>query len=349
LQNQLPTSAMHGPGRSELTTRRESQAPGATDDATGAGAAIPGAIAIVAPRLWRFCARAYIRPRRLHLSSRSSMDLQLVTPATITQSTPAKLLLAGAWTTRGLDAIGPQIAALGRDPGSAMVVDSARIEALDTAGAWVLQKLLQRLRGEGEAGGDVQLLDLRPEFARLLEVVGQAIVLSRRARLPVRSTSKLGGPRAQQRVAVARTGPGVARLHRRGCVRFRRLRRSPIALQMAADAVQPAPRRLRRPADRRAAVVPAGNRRRLSGRRPAAAVRRHHLRRRPRRPLHAARIRAADHGDHHRRALGIGLCGANWHHVGDRGDRRAAHARNLAAGAAGAPENLRPGRSPCPC
>ncbi len=118
------------------------------------------------------------------------MDLLLVTPATITQSTPAKLSLAGAWTTRGLDAIGPQIAALGRAPGSAMVVDSARIEALDTAGAWVLQKLLQRLRGEGEAGGDVQLLDLRPEFARLLEVVGQATVLPA-APAARRSTSKL--------------------------------------------------------------------------------------------------------------------------------------------------------------
>ena len=120
------------------------------------------------------------------------MDLLLVTPATITQSTPSKLSLAGAWTTNGLDAIGPQIAALGRATGSAMVVDSARIEALDTAGAWVLQKLLQRLRGEGEgeAGGGVQLLDLRPEFARLLEVVGQAAVLPA---VPAarRSTSKL--------------------------------------------------------------------------------------------------------------------------------------------------------------
>jgi phospholipid/cholesterol/gamma-HCH transport system permease protein len=163
---------------------------GITDDATGRCAVILDDAAIVAPSLRRFCARAYIRPRMFHLSSRPSMDLLLVTPAAITQSTPAKLALSGAWTARGLGAIGPQIAALGATPGSSIVVDSARIEALDTAGAWVLQKLLQRLRGEGEAVGVVQLRDLRPEFARLLEVVGQAAVIPA-APASGRSASKL--------------------------------------------------------------------------------------------------------------------------------------------------------------
>ena len=51
-----------------------------------------------------------------------------------------------------------------------MVVDGVRIVALDSAGAWVLQKLLRRLREEGTA---VQVRDLRPEFAKLLEAVGQ--------------------------------------------------------------------------------------------------------------------------------------------------------------------------------
>jgi phospholipid/cholesterol/gamma-HCH transport system permease protein len=44
--------------------------------------------------------------------------------------------------------------------------------ALDTAGAWVLQKLLLRLRDEGTV---VTLRGLRPEFARLLEVVAQRV------------------------------------------------------------------------------------------------------------------------------------------------------------------------------
>ncbi|HRD88800.1 MAG TPA: ABC transporter permease, partial [Accumulibacter sp.] len=91
-----------------------------------------------------------------------------VVPAAITQSTPEALALSGAWTARGLGAIGRQLDALAVPARSATVIDGSRIAALDTAGAWVLQKLLQRLRGEA---GVVQVRELRPEFARLLEVV----------------------------------------------------------------------------------------------------------------------------------------------------------------------------------
>jgi phospholipid/cholesterol/gamma-HCH transport system permease protein len=51
-----------------------------------------------------------------------------------------------------------------------MVVNGAGIKALDTIGAWVIQKLLLRLRGEGTT---VHVSELRPEFAKLFEVVGQ--------------------------------------------------------------------------------------------------------------------------------------------------------------------------------
>ena len=93
-----------------------------------------------------------------------------VAPAAIAQPTPQELALSGSWTARGIGAIEPQLAALSALSRSEIVVDGARIEALDTAGAWVLQKLLRRLRGEGSA---VQVRDLRPEFAKLLEVVGR--------------------------------------------------------------------------------------------------------------------------------------------------------------------------------
>lgn len=102
-----------------------------------------------------------------------------MTPAAITQPTPQELALSGAWTARGLGTLGPQLDALSAPAGPAapakspMVVDSARVVALDTAGAWVLQKLLRRLRAEG---GSVQVRGLRPEFAKLLAVVGSAVV-----------------------------------------------------------------------------------------------------------------------------------------------------------------------------
>jgi phospholipid/cholesterol/gamma-HCH transport system permease protein len=100
------------------------------------------------------------------------MNPPSVAPAAIAQPTPQELALSGSWTARGIGAIEPQLAALSAPSGSETVVDGTRIEALDTAGAWVLHKLLQRLRVEGTT---VQVRDLRPEFARLLEVVGQQV------------------------------------------------------------------------------------------------------------------------------------------------------------------------------
>lgn len=94
-----------------------------------------------------------------------------VAPAAIAQPTPQGLALSGSWTARGIGAIERQLDALSAPSKSEMVVDGARIEALDTAGAWVLQKLLRRLRDEG--GTAVQVRDVRPEFAKLLEVVGR--------------------------------------------------------------------------------------------------------------------------------------------------------------------------------
>ncbi|MDO8595766.1 MAG: MlaE family lipid ABC transporter permease subunit [Sulfuricaulis sp.] len=95
-----------------------------------------------------------------------------VAPAAIAQPTPQELALSGSWTARGIGAIEPQLDTLSAPSKSEVVVDGARIEALDTAGAWILQKLLRRLRDEGTT---VQVRDLRPEFAKLLEVVGRQV------------------------------------------------------------------------------------------------------------------------------------------------------------------------------
>ena len=91
-------------------------------------------------------------------------------PAAIARPTPQDLALSGSWTALGIGVIQPQLDAVSAPAKSELVVDGARIEALDTAGAWVLHKLLRRLRDEGSA---VQVRDLRPEFSKLLEVVGQ--------------------------------------------------------------------------------------------------------------------------------------------------------------------------------
>jgi phospholipid/cholesterol/gamma-HCH transport system permease protein len=95
-----------------------------------------------------------------------------VAPAAIAQPTPQEFVLSGSWTARGIGAIEPQLDTLSAPAKSDLVVDGARIDALDTVGAWVLQKLLRRLHDEGTA---VQVRDLHPEFTKLLEVVAQHV------------------------------------------------------------------------------------------------------------------------------------------------------------------------------
>lgn len=84
--------------------------------------------------------------------------------------TPHGLKLSGSWTARRIGPGTPVPDTPSRGTPSALIIDGSRIEALDTAGAWVLQKLLNRLRDEGRS---VDMQGLRPEFARLLEVVAQ--------------------------------------------------------------------------------------------------------------------------------------------------------------------------------
>jgi phospholipid/cholesterol/gamma-HCH transport system permease protein len=132
--------------------------------------------------------------KTFHLSFRSSMNPLPVAPAAIAQPTPREFALSGSWTARAIGAIEPQFVALSAPSGSGMVVDAARIEALDTAGAWTLQKLLRRLRDEGHP---LQVRGLRPEFAKLLEVVGQqapgpAVTHSPAARAPWSGLESLG-------------------------------------------------------------------------------------------------------------------------------------------------------------
>ena len=105
-------------------------------------------------------------------------------PANITTTTstdpPGKraLALSGSWTARGMGPVAMQLASVrvgegvGEGAGGKldMLADGTQIDALDTAGAWVLQKLLLRLRDEGAA---VTLQGLRPHFAQLMAVVAQ--------------------------------------------------------------------------------------------------------------------------------------------------------------------------------
>jgi len=129
-------------------------------------------------------------------------------PAAIAQSSPQELALTGDWTARGMGAIQAQLDAVrvgARAPASA---DGTRIEALDTAGAWMLNQLLKRLR---DAGSVVTVRGLRPEFARLLEMVAQYIADPEHRPAPDRAAPQPFLERVGRGVAAA-TEQGVALL-----------------------------------------------------------------------------------------------------------------------------------------
>ncbi len=93
-------------------------------------------------------------------------------PARIAQPTPHGLVLSGHWTARGVVNIEPQFAALKSAALGAATADGVGVEAMDSAGALTLHRLLL-LRGTADAA--VSVCGLRPEFARLLDLVGQRV------------------------------------------------------------------------------------------------------------------------------------------------------------------------------
>jgi phospholipid/cholesterol/gamma-HCH transport system permease protein len=141
-----------------------------------------------------FCTMAHIRLGVFNLRSGIAMNPLSAAPAAFVRPTPQELALSGSWTARGIGAIPVRLDALTAPAKSEMVVNGARIDALDTAGAWILQKLFRRLREEGTA---VQLRGLRADFARLLDVVepqsvDQTAALAAAAAAPRSTLDRLG-------------------------------------------------------------------------------------------------------------------------------------------------------------
>ncbi len=95
-----------------------------------------------------------------------------VAVAAIAQPHPQDIVLSGAWTARGLGTMAQALETLQIRSTKQVLADGAGIESMDTAGAWVLHKLLLRLEGEGVA---VEWRGLRPEFTKLMEVVAQQL------------------------------------------------------------------------------------------------------------------------------------------------------------------------------
>ncbi|HEX5698847.1 MAG TPA: MlaE family lipid ABC transporter permease subunit, partial [Rhodoferax sp.] len=110
------------------------------------------------------------------------MKTDSLAPAAIAQINPQVFGLSGCWTARGM---GDREAELVLRPATAkqpITLDASGIEALDTAGAWVLQQLLT---GQSADGTMPSLQGLPAEFAKLLDGVRQHATGQANAPAPV--------------------------------------------------------------------------------------------------------------------------------------------------------------------
>ena len=93
--------------------------------------------------------------------------------ANLDQSTPNELALSGSWTVLCLGPLVPKLAAIRIPAKASVVADASQVVALDTAGAWILQEFLTRVRNDGTT---VTLRGLRPELSKLMDVVATQVV-----------------------------------------------------------------------------------------------------------------------------------------------------------------------------
>lgn len=117
------------------------------------------------------CAITYRQLKKFYLLYKV-MNLTFMKSAEISQPTPQNLNLSGNWTAVGLHTAIRQLNSITVAIKTTITADCSGIEALDTAGAWILNKFLVRLRNENVV---ITLQGMNPKFARLLGVVADQI------------------------------------------------------------------------------------------------------------------------------------------------------------------------------
>ena len=92
--------------------------------------------------------------------------------ASIGRPTPDSLMLSGGWNIHGINNIEQAIEALKINPNEVVFCYGEGVSALDTAGAWVLQKLFGQLRTDDVV---IEIRNLKPAFAKLFSVVSHQV------------------------------------------------------------------------------------------------------------------------------------------------------------------------------
>lgn len=79
-----------------------------------------------------------------------------------------KLALSGSWTTRHIAMVDHELRALEMPANTGIVLDLAEVDALDTAGAWLIDRTERAFAAQGAS---VSLENIAPAHAQLLETV----------------------------------------------------------------------------------------------------------------------------------------------------------------------------------
>ncbi len=88
--------------------------------------------------------------------------------ATITQLSPTELQLSGRWDAQYLTATEQQLALIALPANADIIANCAKIESLDSVGAWCLQKLLQDCAQQNSV---IALHQLTPVFQKRLDII----------------------------------------------------------------------------------------------------------------------------------------------------------------------------------
>jgi phospholipid/cholesterol/gamma-HCH transport system permease protein len=105
----------------------------------------------------------------------SAVAALTIEPVRSAGAAPRCARCAGAWTLHGIAALESGIDALPWPREGELVIDATAIGALDTSGAWLLQRTATRLRAQGCI---VRIDGLRPQFDALLQLVASRAVAS---------------------------------------------------------------------------------------------------------------------------------------------------------------------------
>ena len=108
--------------------------------------------------------------------------------AAITQPSSLGFKLEGCWNAQNMGNVERQILIIQVPARSTVTADCAKIEAMDTAGAWVMQKLLQRLNKQNTT---VKLDGLQPIFKKLLDTISADTTIANQQENDAKATPTL--------------------------------------------------------------------------------------------------------------------------------------------------------------